>query len=101
MEIRYIFVVSKSDFDWAALDFGQTLGESPVFASRNFCMGLDRYPMDDLESLVYTMWYVTGVPMARTLENDAESEGCELSRCRTKVAAEQRMMVGILCRIDW
>ncbi|XP_031636953.1 uncharacterized protein LOC116349589 [Contarinia nasturtii] len=80
------------DFDYATLDFGQTIGHSPIFASKNFYNSKNRYPMDDLESLCYSMWYVTGVPMVRTLENDAESEGCMLSRCTTNAAKKERMM---------
>lgn len=52
--------------------------------------------MDDIESLIYSMWYVTGVPMVRTLENDAESEGYMLSRCANKGAVLERMMVRTL-----
>lgn len=81
------------DFDYATLDFGQTIGHSPIFASQNFYKELSRYPMDDLESLVYSMWYVSGIHMVRILENEAESEGCMLSRCIGKDAAKERMMV--------
>lgn len=42
---------------------GQTDGYSARFASRNFYLEKQRTPIDDLESLVFSMWYIADVPM--------------------------------------
>lgn len=90
----------ESDFDYATLDWRQTIGHSPIFATRNFYTESNRYPMDDIESLIYSMWYITGVPMVRTLENDAESEGCMLSRCISRASVLEQMKVCVLHEIN-
>lgn len=56
----------KSDFDLASLERICTHQDhTPRFASANFYEGKPRYPMDDLESLIYSMWYIAGVPAGR------------------------------------
>lgn len=64
---------------------------SPLFASANFYGKRDRHPMDDLESLVYSMWYIADVPMIRHLE-EGEAEGALLNKCN-KDQAEARVLV--------
>lgn len=89
----------ESDFDYATLNWDHTNGYTALFATRHFYVGKDRYPVDDIESLIYSMWYVTSVPMVRELEGDAESEGCMLSRCATKGLVLEQMKVCISLKI--
>lgn len=53
----------KSDFDVATLNDVQNDYGTALYASKNFWHEKDRTAMDDLESLLYTMWSVAGVPV--------------------------------------
>ncbi|XP_031638147.1 casein kinase I-like [Contarinia nasturtii] len=57
---REVFV---GDFDQSSLNGEKSLGNTPLFASANYFANKTRHPRDDLESLVYTIWFLAGVPM--------------------------------------
>lgn len=77
--------VFLADFDLSTLIDMQNEGHTPMFASKNFYIEKARSPMDDLESLTYTMWYIADVPMVRDWESK-EFEGFLLSKCNKKQA---------------
>lgn len=85
----------SSDFDAAALN-GETrfqgtrmFASSTTFDQRVEAVGI-RQPMDDLESLIYTIWYVDGVPMGRAFGRDFP-EGYALLKSKKAGQAESRM----------
>lgn len=53
----------ESDFDLATLNGKQNDYATALYASKNFWQEKNRTAMDDLESLLYTMWSVAGVPV--------------------------------------
>lgn len=81
------------DFDLSALK-GREDDDSfatELFASSNYFQNEDRHPMDDIQSLVFSMWYVAGIPMSRS--PNEEPEGSILSDCIENGEAKSRMMV--------
>lgn len=73
------------DFDMATTDGSQHRGNTEKFASSGFFLNNPRHSVDDLESLIFSMWDVAGVPLVedkpygRTLsqypkKQDAEAE---------------------------
>lgn len=83
----------KLDFDLSTLNGTQNEGHTTLFASSNFYLEKDRMPMDDLESLVYSIWYIADVPMVRDWA-DEKTEGVLLSKCN-KRQANARILVGL------
>lgn len=52
-----------SDFDIATLNGDQNEYGTEYFASRNYWDDRNRTAMDDLESLLYTMWSISSIPI--------------------------------------
>ncbi|XP_031637196.1 tyrosine-protein kinase Lyn-like [Contarinia nasturtii] len=52
-----------SDFNLATINGAQNKGKTLLFASANFFADKSRFAMDDLESLIYSLWYLAGVPL--------------------------------------
>lgn len=55
-----------TDFDLSTLNDAQNEGHTPMFASKNFYPQKPRTAMGDLESLVYSMWYISDVWWSET-----------------------------------
>lgn len=73
------------------MDGNQHRGHTPLFATKRFYAGEPRTPMDDLESLVYSIWYIGGIAMVRDWES-LITEGRLLKSC-TKKQAMVRILV--------
>ncbi|XP_031619303.1 casein kinase I-like [Contarinia nasturtii] len=59
-----------SDFHLSTLNGYQKRPCSPMFGSASYYAGFDRDPMDDFESLLYSIWYIGNVPMGRVYGRD-------------------------------
>lgn len=79
------------DFDMATTDGSQHRGNTDKFASSGFFRNQDRYAMDDLESLIFSMWDIAGVPLVgnkpygRTLSEYTKKQDAE---AKVKVCQE-------------
>lgn len=69
------FLVMLTDFDLAAVNGVQNDGHTPMFASRNLFAKQSRCPMSDLESLVYSISYLAGVPLSLDMNDEILPEG--------------------------
>ncbi|XP_031624043.1 casein kinase I-like [Contarinia nasturtii] len=77
------------DFGIATFKGAQNYRCTPTFASSSFHMKENaRYPIDDLESLVFTMWNIGNVPM----DPSGEYEGYALCRSYTEGTTESRLL---------
>lgn len=77
------FFFLRSDFDLATLNCNTWFeGHTPRFASMNFYETKPRYPMDDIESLIYSMWFIAGVPIGQPRNPDEKAIGELFSDCR-------------------
>lgn len=83
----------RLDFDAATLNGKQTTMSTTMYASSEFYADRKRYEIDDLESLVFSMWYVAGVPIGLPFINGEEPEGYVLCECKKMGKAEARMQV--------
>lgn len=79
--------VIKIDFDLATSNGEQIPGSTAMWASSGYYAKKKRTSMDDLESLVFSMWYVAGVRVG------PEPEGSVLCECKKRDTAEARMQV--------
>lgn len=67
----------------ATTDGFQHKGHTEKFASSGFFRNQDRYAVDDLESLIFSMWDIAGVPLVedkpygRTLSEFTEKQDAE------------------------
>lgn len=79
------------DFDVSTLNGKAFWCYSSMFSSSSKYALKTRFAIDDLESLVYTMWYVAGFPM-----DPKKPEGSNLADFKNKGDAEAKaeMMVG-------
>lgn len=79
------------DFDLATIKKQQTKGFTPLFASSNFYAERNRTAMDDLQSLVFTIWYVSGMP----IDPSYDPEGMVLLGCEEKglIEAKSKILV--------
>lgn len=95
IKVTNLFVyVDQLDFGIATLHGAQNFLFTPRFASSGVHMRpIARYPIDDLESLVYTIWYIAGVPMV----SSGEYEGFGLFQSYKDGTAKSRLMV---CKKD-
>lgn len=87
----------RTGFDLATTKGQKNEGHTLRFASAKFFSFnpfAKRNPMDDIESLVYSMWHISGVPLGKWtwLFGTGIPEGFLLSRCN-KVEAAARVMV--------
>lgn len=64
----------------ATLNGKQNFGITEMFGSSGFFRRQDRYAIDDLESLVFSIWNVAGVPM----DPSGKPDGLILAEC-TKI----------------
>lgn len=63
---HYLFLfLYMIDFDLAAIDGNNTKGGTKKFGSANFYRSHRRTPMDDLESLIYSLWHVSGISLGK------------------------------------
>lgn len=87
-----------TDFDSAEVNGLRTVDHSKVFASSGFYEGRDRYAIDDLESLVFSMWYIAGIPLGTSNENaeKSETEGRVLLKALKADKAAERVLVSYL-----
>lgn len=83
----------KLDFDGASLNGGQSDISTPMYASSEFYAKRNRNAIDDMESLVFSMWYVAGVPVGQEFVNGEQPEGYVLCECKKTGKAEARMQV--------
>lgn len=76
------------DFDCAALNGEYAEGHTAKYASSTMFISPTpkRCPRDDLESLVYTMWFLAGCDSLR-------SDGYELLESKRRGEAKMKMMV--------
>lgn len=100
-EIRKFCLFLKPDFNAATINGEQSNYATLEFASANFYKFIfqpfsdcKRYAMDDLESLSYSMWHVSGIPvgMWKWLFGVGIPEGCLLSRYGNKMKAVNRVL---------
>lgn len=83
-----------SDFDEAAIDgSNRSLGYSNMFASTGFYENRHQYPMDDLESLVFSIWYIASVPLGITNETVKQPEGQVFMKVKKAGKARERVLV--------
>lgn len=84
-----IYFFSKPDFDLASFENQQLWGGTKLFASSNWFATprRNRHQIDDLESLIFSIWHVAGVP------GDGVPEGLVLSECKVNGTAEAKMKV--------
>lgn len=80
----------ESDFDLATLNGQQHKGNSIFFASSNFFAGKNRSSIDDIESLIFSMWYIAGISGESSIP-----EGLVLFECKQNGKAEAKMKVFI------
>lgn len=93
----------KLDFRLAAtngiLDPG---GFTKQFASSNVFAKQDRCAMDDMESLLFTIWYVAGVPQDRKFYiGPRQPEGLVLYNGYRNGKANDKMLVYIVFHGKW
>lgn len=79
----------ETDFDLSTIGSSQTEAHTKMFASSGFYANEDDTPctrgaVDDIESLVYSMWYVAGIPVGRPYFADEKPEGMVLAQCKRK-----------------
>lgn len=88
------------DFDLSTLNGEQNWGHTPTFASIGYYQIQDRHEMDDLESLIFSIWYIAGVPMCRS-DDYGNPEGYVLYKCleNGNEQAESKMRVCNLINI--
>lgn len=79
------------DFDVSSLNGAAFWCYSQLFASSSKFEFKVRYAMDDLESLVYTMWYVAGFPM-----DPKKPEGSNLADFKKRGDAEAKAEMMVL-----
>lgn len=102
-----MFLVILSDFDLATVNGDPQNGCTLKFASRNLFANKSRSAIDDLESLVYSMSFLAGVPFepARNHEQfpDGLPEGYVLfeNLKKGKKFARSRIMVRIYVSINY
>lgn len=61
-------ILLNIDFDLSTVNGEQNTASTRLFASASFFANQSRFAKDDLESLVYSLWFLAGVPMDR-MEN--------------------------------
>lgn len=101
----------KIDFNLATpLNYSGSTGCTPIFAPSNFYLNKTRTPVDDLESLVFSMWDLVNIPMDcvniytelkgkkysnRSRETRFKPEGEALAECKQKgiEEAQAKMVV--------
>lgn len=66
---------------------------SEIFASTGYYENRIRNAMDDLESLVFSIWYIAGVPLGISNEQIQEAEGKVLSREKGAGKGKERVLV--------
>lgn len=79
----------------ATLNGGQNWGHTKMFASTAFHANRDRYPIDDLESLVFSMWYIAGIPLGTSNTLEEEVEGKILMKMKNAGKGRDRVLVSI------
>lgn len=94
--ISKIYCFPTSDFDKAALNGKRTIDHSKVFASSGFYEGRDRYALDDMESLIFSMWYIAGIPLGEKNENVKQSEGRVLLKAFQAGKGTERVLVSLI-----
>lgn len=62
LQQRIIFSALQSDFNIATKNNEQNKGRTFLFASSNWFANKSRHSMDDLESLVFSIWSIACVP---------------------------------------
>lgn len=73
----------------ATVNGSPSTGHSEMFASTGYYENRIRNAMDDLESLVFSIWYIAGIPLG--ISNEAE--GKVLSREKKAGKAQERILV--------
>lgn len=69
-------------------------GYNTMFCSSSIPANRFRYAIDDLESLVYSIWYVAGVPMDKSLINNSfEPEGFIMYQSEKRGEVREKMKV--------
>lgn len=92
--IRLMWIILKTDFNVATANGASGQGHSAWFASSKFYLNQTRHPMDDLESLVFSLWYVAGVQWDKpSLLSLRRPEGLTLAECKINGTAHKKMTV--------
>lgn len=82
-----------TDFDTATLCGGQNRGHTKMFTSIAFYEYRDRYPIGDLQSLVFSMWYIAGIPLGISNIFVEETEGDVLMKKKMAGKGRERVLV--------
>lgn len=77
----------------ATVNGSKCTGHSEMFASTGYYENRIRNAMDDLESLVFSIWYIAGIPLGISNEHIQEAEGKVLSREKKAGKAKERVLV--------
>lgn len=83
----------RIDFDVASLNVHQNWGHTKKFASTAFYEIRDRYPIDDMESLVFSMWYIAGIPIGISNIFGKRTEGEVLMKMKRAGKGRERVLV--------
>lgn len=78
---------SVLDFDMATLNGKHHFGNTEMFSSSGFFRKQHRYPIDDFESLVFSIWNIAGIPM----DSSGKPDGLILAEC-TKIEDAEKFM---------
>lgn len=81
--------IRLKDFNTASLDGKDKRGHTVSFASSNFFQNKPRTPMDDLESLVFSLWNAAGDKGGFF----SRFEGKTLAECKKNKTAKEIMEV--------
>lgn len=84
------YIDFDADFDLASFNGMDSEGFNYIFASSQFWLKSPRTIKSDLESLIYSIWFIANVPMSRSYQENPEGYIlCLLDRKQ----AESRMLV--------
>lgn len=86
------FLSRKIDFNSVSLDEKDRGGHTQQFASSNFFRYRPRVAMDDLESLVFSLWNVADIPRDKFVFF-SKPEGETLAECKFNGTAKVKMEV--------
>lgn len=81
----------------ATVNGNPSTDHSEMFASTGYYENRVRHAMDDLESLVFSMWYIAGIPLGISNEHTQEAEGKVLSTEKKAGKGKERVLVSETC----
>lgn len=94
----------KKDFNTATFFGHKAAGYTPKFVSSNHYLNENHgimYPKDDLESLIFSLWYIAGVPMDRpSFSIYCEPLGKTLAECKKNGNVEEKILVSNTSKLN-